>query len=267
MLIKTNNIIFLLTSLCLILAQQLYSQEVRGVEGRWPIVNITPEQAREKAIEEAQKEALLKAGVSIRIRAAEVLSQSETNERNEQMFSMFSNIELSGAVTSYDIVRDEREISNIDGLIYAVVTINATVKKYATNPDPEFKIDVQGLRTNGYRNGESINFSVHPNKDGYLKIFLFENTEEAMQVFPNDFEQKRKLTAKEIVHFPTLSGIVYTAEKTVASRQQHNMLLFVYTKSDIPFYGTVNCRRVLEWINQIEPNDREVIVEPLLITE
>jgi hypothetical protein len=254
----------LLATIWLVALQNLLSQDMKGVEGRWPIVNITPEQAREKAIEEAKREALRKAGVAERITASDVLS---TSDRNEQMFNSFSSIELNGSVTNYEVVRDELEKNSIDGQFYSVVTINATVKKYVTTLDPEFKIDVRGLRSNGYRNGEAIAFSVNPNREGYLKIFLFENTDAATQLFPNAYEPNRKMNAKETVHFPTVRSIEYNAEKSTAERQEHNLLLFVYTKSDVPFYGATTYQRVLGWINSIEPNGREVVVEQLLITE
>ena len=254
----------LLVIMCHVALQNLFPQDIKGVEGRWPIVNITPEQAREKAIEEAKREALRRAGVTERITASDVLS---TSDANEQMLYSFSNIELNVAVTHYELTKDEQVKNSIDGRFYAVVTINATVKKYATTPDLEFKIDVQGLRSNGYRNGETIAFSVTPNKEGYLKIFLFENTDVAAQIFPNEYEHNRKLNAKETVHFPTVRAIEYTAEKSTAKNQEHNLLLFVYTKSDIPFYGAATYRRTLGWINSIEPNEREVVIESLMITE
>ena len=257
----------ILTVLCFMTVQHLFSQEIKGAEGRWPVVNITPEQARNKAIEEAKKEALRIAGITESIKAADVLSTFEANDRSSQLFSSFSSIELHGAVTRYEIVKDEIEKNSIDGLLYAIVVIDATVKKYTSVADPEFKIDVRGLRTNGYRKGETIVFSVNPNKEGYLKIFLFENTEEAVQLFPNRYETNRRLNAKETLRFPTVVGIDYTAEKSTTDKQEHNLLLFVYTKSDIPFYGDLTAQRVLGRINEIEPSEREVVIESILISE
>jgi len=257
-----------LTVLCLVAIQRLFSQEIeiKGAEGQWAIINITPEQAREKAIEEAKKEALRRAGVTERIKSTEALSTFEANERS-QLFSSFSSIELNGAVTQFEIKRDEQKKNSVDGLFYAVVDIDATVKKYTTVADPEFKIEVLGLRSNGYRNGEPIEFSVLPNRAGYLKIFLFENTDDAAQLFPNYYEPNRKLNAKETVRFPTVRIIEYIAEKSTADKQEHNLLLFVYTKNDIPFYGATTYQRVLAWIYNIEPNEREVVFENVMITE
>jgi len=259
----------LLTAMWLIALQNLSSQEttVYGVEGRWPIVNITPEMAREKAIEEAKREALSKAGIEERIKMTDVLSTYEVNDLSSQMVSSFSSIELNGAVTRYSVTKDRKEKDGVDGLLYAVVTIDATVRKYATIPDPEFKIDVRGLRNNGYRNGEAITFSVRPNKDGYLKVFLFENMTDAELLFPNDYEQNSRLKEKETVKFPTVSRIDYAAEKLTTERQEHNLLMFVYTKRDIPFHGDVTCQRVMRWINEIEPNEREVVMHQVMVTE
>jgi len=253
--------------LCIFAIQRLYSQEIRGVEGQWQLTNITREEAREKAIEEAKREVLRRAGVEERIRATETVSTFEANDQFQQMYNAFSSVELNGAVTRFEVIKDDLERNKIDGQWYATVTINATVKKYTTSIDPEFKIDVRGLRSNGYRNDEVITFSIHPNKDGYLKIFVFENNHDAALLFPNDYETNRKLKAKETVNFPTVRSIEYAAVKKTTNRLEHNLWVFVYTKSDIPYFGAVTYQNVIGWINNIEPNERDVIIEPLLITE
>ena len=259
------RVVFCIISI--IVVQRLYSQEIRGVEGRWQLTNITREEAREKAIEEAKREVLRRAGVEEHIRVTETVSTFEANDLFQQMYNAFSSVELNGAVTRFEIIRDDLERNNIDGQWYATVTINATVKKYTTSTDPEFKIDVRGLRNNGYRNGEVITFSVNPNKDGYLKIFVFENNHDATKLFPNDYETNRKIKSKETVNFPTMHGIEYYAVKKTIDRFEHNLWVFVYTKSDIPYYGTVSYQHVIGWINNIEPNERDVFIEPLLITD
>ena len=123
------------------------------------------------------------------------------------------------------------------------------------------------MRSNGYRNGEEITFSVTPNKDGYLKIFLFENAEEASQIFPNEDETNCKLSAKKTVSFPTRSDIDYSTEKKTDQKQEHNLLLFVYTKGDIPFYGSTTRKEILNWLNSIEPDQREVVRKIIMISE
>jgi hypothetical protein len=257
---------FVILALCLSVAQHLFSQEIKGAEGRWEIVNITPELARDRAIEEAKKKALRMAGIEEHIKVTETLAKFDANDRSTQIYNEFSSSEQRGAISDYTIVKDTQEKNSRDGKFYAVVVIDARVKKYHSTVDPEFKVNVSGLRSNGYKNGEAITFSVLPNKDGYLKVFLFENTDVASVVFPNDYELNRRFKAKEKVAFPTV-GIDYTAEKSTDKKLEHNLLLFVYTKSDIPFYGDTTYPRVLGWVNGIEPNEREVIVENILITE
>jgi len=263
--INEKCVVVVFALICLLASQCLHSQEFRGIEGRWQISNISPEEARQRAIEEAKKEALRRAGIEERIRATEALSTIDSKEQFQQMYSSFSSVELNGAITRFDVVKDEIIKENIDGQLYATITINATVKKYTTKPDPEFKFEVRGLR-NGYRNGELITFSVNPNKEGYLKIFVVDNNVDAAQLFPNYLEPNRKMNTKENVSFPT-SNIQYTAKKTTKERHEHNLWVFVYTKSDIPFYSEVTYQSVLDWINKIEPYDREVVIEVLLLTE
>jgi hypothetical protein len=243
------------------------TQKIKNAEGQWLVVNITPEQAREKALEEAKKDALRKAGVSERIKSSNTVSVVAGNRESSELFSMFSNIEMEGGVTEWTFKKDAIEINSIDGQPYWNVIIDATVKKYSTMPDPEFKIDVAGLRSNGYRNGEEITFSVTPNKDGYLKIFLFENVDDASQLFPNEFEQNSKLQEKKTVIFSKDAiGFGFDAVKTSAEKHEHNVLLFVYTKGDIPFSGTATRKNILVWLNKIERDQREIVMETIVIS-
>jgi hypothetical protein len=165
------------------------------------------------------------------------------------------------------VVKDAVITESIDGRLYAVIQIDVTVKKYKTLPDREFKIEVRGLRSHGYKKGENVEFSVNPNKDGYLKIFIFEDADNATQLFPNDHEKDGKLTAKKTVNFPTLPYVEYPTEKNSDQKQEHNVLVFVYTKSDIPFYGKTTRNNILSWLNNIEPDQREVVMESIMITE
>jgi hypothetical protein len=243
---------------------------VKGVEGRWAVVNITPEQARELAIEEAKKEALRKAGIGERIKSTQALAEVDTYDRSTQIFNSFSSIEMNGAVTDYVIVRDEIEKNNIDGLMYAVVVLNAKVEKYKTSPDPEFKIFIDGLGNGIYKDGTPIRFTLLPNKEGFLKIFLFEDlveTAKATLVFPNHYEPNRRFAAKETVAFPTNEIIEYTAQKSSGENMESNTLLFVYTKLDIPFFNEPEYWHILNWVNRIEPDLRDVIVKPIFITK
>jgi hypothetical protein len=248
---------------------RLASQEVRGAAGRWVIANISPEQAREKALEEAKKEALKMAGIEEHIKDTRTLAVLDANDRNTQVFNAFSSIELRGAVTDYTIVKDDVEKSSLDGKLYAVVVIDATVKKYHTTADPEFKIAVSGLRPNGYRNGDPITFAVMPNKAGFLKIFLFDYADGTTLLFPNSYEPNRMLAAKKAATFPVNADILdYIATKENADTDtESNVLLFVYTKTDIPFYGDITYPRILGWVNAMEPDVREVVVRQTLITK
>lgn len=257
----------LLVAVLLCFSFPLFAQvvEVRGAEGRWAIANITPERAKGKALAEAKREALRLAGVSERVRATDALSSMSDGSDTWQVFNSFSSIEVGGAVVDYDIV--ENNIIKENEAIYSVVRINAKVKIYKTDIDDEFKLSVSALRRSGYKHGEPIEFSVLPNKSGYLKIFLFEDTENANLVYPNLYEADKLFVEKTPVFFPTNKMIQYTAQKMKRGKIEHNYLIFVYTKKDIPFAAKVTYKSVLNWINDIEPSERDVVFESVLITE
>ncbi len=73
------------------------------VSGNWEIVNITPEEARNKAIEEAKIHALQKAGIS------ELLSVVNTGTVSDRLncFVSSSYSEFSGEIISYKVLKEQ----------------------------------------------------------------------------------------------------------------------------------------------------------------
>ncbi len=261
----TSRPAILIVLVCTLLPQLLLSQTVRveGAAGRWPIVNITPEKAGELALGEAKKEALRLGGVEEVVRSTDAL-YSRSERSYSQLFSSFSTVEMQGAVVDYAIV-DTRQEKDIDGRFYAVVVIDALVKKYSSRPDPQFVLAVAGLEAGGYKAGDAVRFSVTPAQEGFLKIFLVEDSQKASQLFPNPKEPDRKFAAGARVFFPTNRTIRYTAEKSSAGKVEHNYLVLVYTKDNIPWSGETTYENLLKWINAIEPSGRCVVFEEIII--
>jgi hypothetical protein len=232
---------------------------VRGAEGRCAIVNVTPEQARAGALVEAKTEALRKAGIGESIKASEALF---TTGAAGQLFGSFSLSEMQGSITQYTVTKDTVVRNDTDNLFYAVVVIDAKVKPYSTKPDPAFTFAIDGLRPS-YRDGEKITFRFCPNKEGYLKVFLFDEAGNASAVFPNAYEPDRRFAAKDTVAFPISPVIDYTAE--AGKNGETNALLFVYTKQDIAFGGRKDYSGILDRINGIEPDGRSLRMETMMV--
>jgi hypothetical protein len=97
-----------------------------------------------------------------------------------------------------------------------------------------------------------------PHKDGYLKIFVFEDDNSGYLLYPSVHEKNRHFLAEVQVSFPLSTGVDYELVKINASKAtENNLLIFIYTKNDIPFFEEdINFHSVLNWIAKISPDER-----------
>ncbi len=214
--------------------------------------NMTPEQTKNKAILEAKKEALLRAGITENISSTYILNISQSSEDFQQIFNSISAIELDGEVKEWELINEKWEVDG-SGNPYLEVTINATVIKYKTERDLSFDFKVEGIKE-WYYDSTFLEFTFLPYQDGYLRIFLFGDNYDAKFLFPNKYE-KNKLFHKGIeVQFPLNVNYRLVAEK----KEDADLLVFVYTKQDIPYTKKENIKDILEWIYSIPKDERAI---------
>lgn len=234
---------------------------VRGAVGEVPVVGVTPEQARVSAIEAAKAEALRMANVDQDIKSTQAVHVTST----EQLLSSFSTIEVRGAVVEYEVVSEDF-VRQRDGLMYYTVKINAVVQRYRTKADPAFVLEVRGLDQVGYRHGDRISFEVVPRGvGGYLHVFMVDPQRVVDRVFPNELEMRRRFVGDSVVRFPTSAAVAYSASKLTDSKVESNFLILVMTKQDVRFTQNVTLDNLNGWINALEPDQRVVVVENILI--
>jgi hypothetical protein len=245
-------LIFFLSSLPLLLVSQR-NIKIKGVKGACSMAdNMTPEQTKNKAILEAKKEALLRAGITENISSTYILNISQSSEDFQQIFNSISAIELDGEVKEWELINEKWEVDG-SGNPYLEVTINATVIKYKTERDLSFDFKVEGIKE-WYYDSTFLEFTFLPYQDGYLRIFLFGDNYDAKFLFPNKYE-KNKLFHKGIeVQFPLNVNYRLVAEK----KEDADLLVFVYTKQDIPYTKKENIKDILEWIYSIPKDERAI---------
>src|SRR6478609_5373447 len=90
--------IFCITSGVISLAQV---KAVSNAHGMAAIVNISPEEARAKAIEEAKVDALHKAGVQEWIQSFDYLDKKEEHNKFTEFFRSITSVQTMGNVVSW----------------------------------------------------------------------------------------------------------------------------------------------------------------------
>lgn len=241
-------------------------KRVRSAEGVWPVVNISPEVARLKAIDEAKKEACRKAGILESVHTTEFSNKSDNQNSSWQLFSTLSSIELHGGVTNFTL-KEDNLITSGPVPQYRVV-LDAEVAIYNNSKsDSEFTLEINGLYKASYKDGDALGFSITPSKAGYLNIFLLEAQGKAFKVYPNELERSRLFAADSTYTFPQNKTLRYTLEKSTpgSSSLEQNYILILFTKNDIRPIKEITYHNILNWINTIAPEDRFISYESVVI--
>ena len=245
---------------------------IKNVKGEYPLPpksDISSKAAFEKAANEAKLEALRRAGVAENISSSDILTTNQKGANFKQDLSSILSVELNGAVLN-DTILDETTANGQLGSIVYRVTMNVDVIVYDTKSDPSFKFTVEGIKEY-YENNDLMRFSFLPYANGYLKIFNINDSENFL-VYPF-FEKERSVLNDSLnkqfmanvkLQFPVnkLMGNPSTREEgymlSTEVAREHNYLIFVYSKENIPFIGTPTYKNVISWIYNITPEKRSV---------
>ena len=256
---KSNN--YLLCFLILFTGSNLFAQkisQVSGIKGTAYITSdISPNQAKVQALNDAKINALKTAGIGEHINSYQLLFTSQQKNDYSQFFSSDIQSEIQGAVQSYEI-KSEKTYCKSEFEIICEVTIDASVIKYETKPDVTFDANIEGVK-GVYNNDDKLTFTIKTTQSCYLTIFNITD-KEAFMLFPNIYEKQTPLNTLERYKFP-IAKIDYTLH-TDMKQQETNRLIFVFTKTPILFIKmdkeqVTTHENIFSWIYSIMPDQRK----------
>jgi len=227
--------------------------------------DLTLDEVRSKAIDEAKRNAMIKAGISEHVSVSDFLYTFEDNEQVKEIFQSIDSTE-TGAEIIVEEVKELRRDINEFGNILIEVEINAIIYKNKNEQDPAFKFKVEGIREFYYEN-DPLYFSFKPAKEGYLKIFNVTNKkafllypyEDPENSFLND-EPDRLYEKNVLVNFPVntnMDGYYFEIDDDNALKE-YNLLIFVYTKEEFGFLEEIDVENIMKWIYEI-PRDKRAV--------
>ncbi len=228
--------------------------------------DITPKEALQEAIFEAQKRAYKEVGITEDVSVITTSFENSNGNKVNRYFNEISTIEANAAILVDSVYPEKRSFDEYGNMIIKV-EIDATVYKYNKKKDPSLFFQIKGLKDTYYEN-ELISFSFIPSQDGYLKIFSV-NGKEAILLYPyknpiSDYLSDRPdvLFRKGVsVEFPIHPAYKpgYSIELSDENKSEIDNLIFVYTKIDVPWIrNKVNLNNILKWIFKI-PIDLRVM--------
>ncbi len=267
--IKTITPFFLslLVIISVLLPQHLFSQKEIKVtaRGSYEALDLTLEEVRNKAIDEAKKNAMVKAGIAENVKVSDFLYTFEDDEKFKEIFQSFVSTETGAEIMVEEVKELKRDINEF-GNILIEVEISAIVYKHEDKKDPALIIKVDGIKEL-YLEDDPLDFSFTASKDGYLKIFnvtdetafiLYPYNDPAYKYLKDDPERMFKKNEK--VHFPINQNIdgYYFGIDNEDKDKEYNLLIFVFTKENIPFMEDIKVNNIMKWIYQIPLEDRVV---------
>ena len=167
-------------------------------EGIAPIENVTKNEARRIAIDNARREAVE------RVVGVDILS--ETMIINYNVSGDVVRAIPYGKVIGIEILKEDIELippekpGDVPFLAYKV-TIKANVAKEKGRTDAFFRLDAQTNRS-VFKEGDLIEIKVTPSRDCYVNIFNILEDETVLILFPNRFNRNNFVKANTTLVFP-----------------------------------------------------------------
>jgi len=249
---------------------------VRNVkaEGSWDVVgDVSPTMAKEKALFEAKKNALRKAGLPTDVRSMSFSSIAKGEQKyDEEDFNQINSVFIGGSLT---LKEEPKFTSSYDGSYYTITASIVADVISEKDRDPEFLLDVNGFNSY-YKNGDKLTFSVKPYKDCYLRVFWFTNTTsgEGDLLYPlDDFNNDIVLKEKMTYDFPLSSEYEIAKKKinykiSIEGEKETNFIFIVATKKQIPYIGDVNYQNFFKWYHEIDSDSKtEIAGYQIIITK
>lgn len=245
--------------------------------GSWVLSQeITLEQAEDKALMEAKKEALRKAGVPENVYAVSLLSLGNNSTEFYDISSELGRISIDGRVRIIDKTI-EKKVDPGSNMVICNANITAEVFMDETEADPTFVLKVDGLKSEAYREKELLTFSVLPYQDCYLRIFWFGSSlqENGDMIFPiADYHNDNKLTANSTYLFPPASEpfvknvpVDYEIFLQKDQKMEQNVVLIVGVKEKIPFVDDVSYENVIRWLLKIKKDKKVEYWYPIVLVK
>lgn len=227
--------------------------------------DISPNQAKIQALNDAKISALKTAGIEENISTYQLLFTSQIKNDYTQFFNSDIQSEMRGAIKSY-ILKNERIYCKSENEIVCEVNIDADIIKYDTKPDITLDAYIEGIKA-AYNNDDKLTFNITTTQQCYLTIFNITDND-AFVLLPNAYEKQFQLISAVEYKFP-IAKIDYILH-TDMKQQETNRLIFVFTKTLIPFIKmdkeqVTTQENIFSWIYSIMPDQRKVEYFTLII--
>ena len=234
------------------------------------IENITPEEAKEIAIQKACKRAIeFYSGIEITGRILNIKAENQDQILIDNLSSINQQT-AQGIIIEKEILKDYI-VSKGDQLL-KVITIKVKVDNQKGKKDPSFQI-AANLNRDYFKDGEEMELSVKSSKDCYLTILNICSNDSVYVIFPNNFRNDNLVKAGEEFILPNVDdrniGLYFPVHLLPNKNNDLEMIKVIATKQKIDFssvysfsaYGTFQTalNDLQRWLLNIPRNEIEEV--------
>lgn len=242
------------------------------------IENITPEEAKEIAIQKACKRAVeYFSGVEISGRVIDIHAENQ-NEILLDNFSSITTQTTQGVVLEKEIISEEIISNGIQ--LQKVIILKVKVGKQKGEKDPTFEI-ISELNREYFKDGEEMELSVKSSKDCYLTILNICSNDSVYMIFPNRYRKNNFMKSGETFQLPNSKdkemGLYFPVNLLPNKNKDVEMIKVIATKQKIDFsslysfsaYGTYQStlKDLQNWLLHIPRNEIEEVDLQYFIVE
>ena len=226
------------------------------------IENITPEEAKEKAIQKACQTAIEQfSGVEVTGRTSLIKVESGSKVTIDH-FSKLTNQTSQGIVLGKEIIKEENITQN--NILYKSVTVKVKVGKQEGERDPFFTLEA-ALNKDYFKEGEELELEITPSKDCYLTILNIMSDENVTTIFPNKYRKDNFVEANQVFILPDEKdkslGIKYKVGLLPNKEKDTEIIKILATKEPVNIQINSDYKTALEslhnWLISI-PQDQIV---------
>ena len=224
------------------------------------IENITPEEAKEKAIQKACQTAIEQfSGVEVTGRTS-LIEVESGSEITIDHFSKLTNQTSNGIILEKEIIKEENITKN--SILYKSVTVKIKVGKQEGERDPFFTIEAK-LNKDYFKEGEELELEITPSKDCYLTILNIMSDENVSTIFPNKYRKDNFIKANQCFLLPNEQdkekGISFKIGLLPVKEEDTEIIKILATKEPVNFQINSDYKTALEslhnWLISI-PQDQ-----------
>ena len=257
------------------ITQSTAQQSTRALENGWiestaqvEIVHISPENAREQAIDKACEQALESYGVDITGRKLYIVGEDSENVTRDDYIHLTDQT-TQGIIVEKKVI--DEKIFTLGNSFFSQVTVQVKIDKQEGEKDPFFSLDAS-LNKEHFQEYETLEISCVPSKDCYLTILNICSNDTVYALFPNKYRDDNLVRSGEEFQFPDkedkniglslpvqlLPGKITDSEiiKILATKEPLNLVEF---KSDMT-YGTCSAT-LMKLMQRLIKIPRDQIVE------